>query len=100
VLNLWCQAAAVLPPEVVHLNNHNPTVIGVSRLPIGKARAPKRFSKDFITVQPEPVPFPTYDKLCTFFILWIVFLHICFVSWYIPMSVSPIHQCVRPAVLS
>jgi hypothetical protein len=63
VVNLWCKAAAVLPPEVqVKLHNHYPTVIGISRFLIWIARAPKRFSQDFITVQPEPVSLLTCDK--------------------------------------
>ncbi len=44
LLNVWNKAVAVLPPEIVGLNNHHSTVIYIPRVSIRRVGSPKRSS--------------------------------------------------------
>ncbi len=44
LLNVWNKAIAVLPPEIVGLNNHHSTVIYIPRVSIRRVGSPKRSS--------------------------------------------------------
>ncbi len=62
-VNIRCQTAGILPPEIVCLHYHEATVIRVPWIHIGTIGAPEGICQVFTTVDPNPVLFLTLVKL-------------------------------------
>jgi hypothetical protein len=61
-LNLGCQAASILPPEVVTLEHHHATIVRVPSLVVGSVRAPEGVTEVLPTMRPCPMSFIAYNN--------------------------------------
>jgi hypothetical protein len=61
-LHLGSEAASILPPEVVALQDHHATVVRVPSFVVGSVRAPEGVSEVLVTVRPCPMSFVAYNN--------------------------------------